>query len=262
MEHCGNRQGQRAAYRRHSGERTPGSLFIILYLAIIAVVYSVALDAPFVYDDRIHILENPLVLGFHSVFDAASWKALVQTPFGWAGRPLLFLTYGITNASSGLDASSFRIANIAIHFINALLVFAIARLLAGAVGRSRGESAWIAWVSGLLFAVHPLATESVAYVAGRSSSLCALFYFSGIVVVYLNLGVVRLRQHRYAEAKEMIERARRLNPLQLMIGLNLGVIAFNMLNVELVGQVYLVPGATDLRKSIDGLSALVAAVLT
>jgi len=33
-----------------------------------------------------------------------------------------------------------------------------------------------------------------------------------------------------------------------------------MLNVESVGQVYLAPGATDLRKSIDGLSALVAAV--
>jgi transposase len=33
-----------------------------------------------------------------------------------------------------------------------------------------------------------------------------------------------------------------------------------MLNVESVGQVYLAPGATDMRKSIDGLSALVASV--
>jgi Tfp pilus assembly protein PilF len=154
-----------------------------VYIAIIGAVYSVAVDAPFVYDDRIHIIENPLVLGFHSAFDTATWKALVQTPYGWAGRPLLFLTYGITYAVSGLDVSIFRITNIAIHFINALLVFAIARLLAGAAGRNRAESTWIAWVAGLLFAVHPLATESVVYVAGRSSSLCALFYFAAIAAL-------------------------------------------------------------------------------
>src|SRR5262249_16929923 len=34
-----------------------------------------------------------------------------------------------------------------------------------------------------LFAAHPLLTESVTYIAGRSSSLCALFYFAGLIVV-------------------------------------------------------------------------------
>src|SRR6185295_14701946 len=102
-----------------------------------------------------HIIENPLVLGFHSASDVTSWKALVQTAFGWSGRPLLFLTYGLNYAESGLDASRFRMVNIAIHAINALLVFAIARRLAEAAGRKRAEATWIAWVAGLIFAVHP-----------------------------------------------------------------------------------------------------------
>jgi len=161
----------------------------VVLTAIIGTLYSVAWSAPFVYDDRIHIIENPLVLGFHSALDTASWRALVQTAFGWSGRPLLFLTYGLNHAISGLDASRFRMTNIAIHAVNAVLVFVIARLLAEAAGRRQSESMWIAWTAGLIFAVHPLATESVVYIAGRSSSLCAFFYFAGLAA-FLKAGRV------------------------------------------------------------------------
>src|SRR4030095_15531014 len=153
---------------------------VIVLPVLIGALYSTVVYAPFVYDDRIHIVENALVIGFHSPFETASWRALVQTAFGWSGRPLLFLTYGLNHAVSGLVPSGFRMTNIVIHAINALLVFAIALQLARSAGRSRSESNWIAWVAGLVFAAHPLATESVAYIAGRSSSLCATFYFAGI----------------------------------------------------------------------------------
>src|SRR5262245_33926588 len=129
---------------------------------LIAALYSTVVDAPFVYDDRIHIVENPLVLGFDSPFEIASWRALVQTAFGWSGRRLLFLTYGLNHAVSGLAPSRFRMTNILVHAINALLVFAIALELAKWAGRNRSEAKWIGWIAGLVFAAHPLATESVA----------------------------------------------------------------------------------------------------
>jgi protein O-mannosyl-transferase len=161
---------------------------VIVLPLLIAALYSTVAYAPFVYDDRIHIVENPLVLGFHSPFETASWRALVRTAFGWSGRPLLFLTYGLNHAVSGLDPSRFRMLNIVIHAINALLVFAIALQLAKWAGRNRSEAKWIAWIAGLVFATHPLATESVAYIAGRSSSLCAMFYFAGIFA-FLRAGI-------------------------------------------------------------------------
>ena len=36
---------------------------------IVLVLYGIAIRAPFAYDDRIHILENPVVRAFHSVSD-------------------------------------------------------------------------------------------------------------------------------------------------------------------------------------------------
>src|SRR5262249_15417398 len=43
----------------------------------------------------------------------------------------------------------------------------------------------LALFAGLIFAVHPLLTESVTYIAGRSSSLCATFYFATLLLAIL-----------------------------------------------------------------------------
>src|SRR5262249_3968449 len=77
--------------------------------------------------------------------------------------------------------------------INALLLFGLTFRIAKTTRRSDTEAFWVSLVTGCLFAVHPLLTESVTYIAGRSSSLCATLYFVGLFAM-IEAGV-RKRRH-------------------------------------------------------------------
>jgi tetratricopeptide (TPR) repeat protein len=95
----------------------------------------------------------------------------------WIGpiRPVLMFTYWLNVQISTQDTFSFHLFNLAIHFVTAVLAFlAICRLLewAGIDSRQRG---WWAGFGAALFLLHPLQTESVAYIAGRSEALSGMF---------------------------------------------------------------------------------------
>jgi hypothetical protein len=125
-----------------------------LIVAAVAAAYANALLATFQFDDWNVIVFSPKVHGL------AAW---------WAGmpgiRPLLKLSYALNWALSP-SAWGFHLVNVAIHAGNACLVDA---LLAKRVARS------VALTTALIFALHPVQTEAVTYVCGRSVSLSALF---------------------------------------------------------------------------------------
>ena len=84
-------------------------------------------------------------------------------------RPLLLVSLALNFASSGFDGFGYHLVNVAIHAVNAGLVWWLARLLIGNSGPAPLMAA-------LLFAVHPVATEPVNYISSRSESLSALFH--------------------------------------------------------------------------------------
>jgi Tfp pilus assembly protein PilF len=118
---------------------------------------------PFLFDD--------LVLPFASPFYGEA--PLLQWIAGM--RPLLMLTYWVNYQLSGLSTYGYHLLNVLLHALNALLVFAICqRLFREKIADSR--RVFIASALGcLLFLLHPLQTESVAWVAGRSEVLSAAF---------------------------------------------------------------------------------------
>src|SRR5207302_10976094 len=115
--------------------------------------------------------------------DFASVIRIFQSKFGLLGRPVLIVTYGLNYLYSGSDPAGFRLTNLFIHTANCLLVFVLILLLNRTFGGKNNRSFMTAVLGAALFAAHPLLTESVTYIAGRSSSLCAFFYFAGLVFV-------------------------------------------------------------------------------
>jgi len=89
-------------------------------------------------------------------------------------RPLLKLSY-TANWTSGLGLIGFHLFNLACHAINTLLVYALFRRWPGAAGNGA------ALVAALLFALHPVQTEAVTYISGRSVSLMATLYLAAFL---------------------------------------------------------------------------------
>jgi predicted negative regulator of RcsB-dependent stress response len=111
------------------------------------------------------------------------------TLLGWVTnqRPLLMFSYWLDYQMGGTDPHGYHTTNVLLHFVVSIVVMLIAaRLLdwAGVAGRMRKA---LAIFAGAIFLVHPLQSESVAYVASRSEVLSVLFYYSAFAVfIYSN----------------------------------------------------------------------------
>ena len=130
--------------------------------ALAAIAYLPSLAGVFHFDDYNVIVHYPTV---------HSWEALFERAGGGV-RPLLKASYTLNWTLGG----GFSVLNIALHAMNAALLFLIGERLFG--------DRRAALIAALLFALHPAATEAVTYISGRSSSLMALFYL-GALLAYL-----------------------------------------------------------------------------
>ncbi|NOZ63771.1 MAG: tetratricopeptide repeat protein [Caldiserica bacterium] len=147
-------------------------LFPLLLFLLSLVVYVNTVKNGFVYDDNDLILKNPQV-------KEASIKEIFSTPF-WGEkkyglwRPITVLSFRLNYLMKGFSASLFHLSNIILHSLTVLMLyFLFLRLTAGKYRLS--------FISALLYAVHPVHTEAVAWIVGRSEILSALFLFTAFI---------------------------------------------------------------------------------
>jgi len=133
---------------------------------VVVLTYLPSFLGVFHFDDYNVIVNYPTV---------HSWQALFERAGGGV-RPLLKASYTL-NWTSGLEEFGFHLVNVALHALNAVLLFFIGR-------RLFEDHPNAAFVAALLFALHPAQTEAVTYISGRSSSLMASFYL-GALLLYL-----------------------------------------------------------------------------
>jgi hypothetical protein len=139
-------------------------------LLVAFAVYGPALNGAFVFDDRYMPFLQP---------------ALADLPLSlWVSgvRPLLMVSFWTDYQIGKTDPSSYHATNVIFHFVTSLLVvFIVARLLelTGVAGRMR---ALLAVAAGAVFLLHPLQTETVAYVTSRSDAMSVMFYYAAFAV--------------------------------------------------------------------------------
>src|SRR5437763_7111285 len=129
---------------------------------VAGILYSPALAGGFIFDDN-------TLLFRHGIENAplAAWTAGV--------RPVLMFTYWLNYYLSGENPYGYHVLNLLIHAFNAGLVFVVLLRLLSLAGWQSKRGYIFAALGAMVFLVHPLATESVSYIAGRSESLAALF---------------------------------------------------------------------------------------
>ena len=150
---------------RHHLRRTP--LAICGALALLAgLLYVNALHNPFVYDDYRTILDNG------SIVDLTDVRAIVLHD---ASRPMVNLSYAIDRRLWGMAPFGFHVTGVLLHMLNVVLLFWLAWRVEEDLDRraSATPRGLVPIVAASLFAVHPMMTEAVGYVSGRSEVLCA-----------------------------------------------------------------------------------------
>ena len=136
---------------------------------VIAAVFAVYLNAlffgSFQFDDFNVIVNNP------SVHSLGEWMGGLSSGI----RPLLKFTYA-ANWSLSDAPFGFHLFNIIVHAASAVFVLKLAELFMERSGAGKGAALFTA----LLFALHPIQTEAVAYISGRSSSLMAMLLLASL----------------------------------------------------------------------------------
>jgi len=151
-----------------------------LIVALISgLCFLPALSGSFLnWDDNVNFLDNPAYRGLGP--DQLRWDTATVL-FGHY-IPLTRLTWSANYAIGGLDPWGYHLVNLGLHAANAAIFYFVAlRLLSAAVNdgapASRRDSDLVlpAAVAALVFGVHPLRVEPVAWISARADLLCGLF---------------------------------------------------------------------------------------
>jgi protein O-mannosyl-transferase len=154
-----------AGLRARWQERT--MITAVIVAVITFVVFLPALANGFVrYDDHGYVYENRVVLSGLNV-DSLRWSFTTLSMSNW--HPLTWLSYLVDSSVFGMNPGGFHATNVVLHALCAGLVVLVVSSLSGDV--------LVGAAVALLFALHPLRVESVAWISERKDVLSGVFFF-------------------------------------------------------------------------------------
>ncbi len=141
-----------------------------LLAAAAALAWANGLNGAFTYDDKVEVIGNPTIRTLES------WATVVRYN---ASRPAVILTWALDWRLWGLEPLGYHVVNLLVHILNAGLVFALGEEIGRRLNLRRPML--VALAAAAIWTVHPMCTEAVTYVTGRSESLCSAFYLGSMV---------------------------------------------------------------------------------
>jgi tetratricopeptide (TPR) repeat protein len=142
------------------------SPFLILFTAV-GISSGPSIRNDLVWDDRLFVSGNPIVR-------EARWDEIATRRIGSYYRPVVFATFALEAQVAGDAPALFHATNLLLHAIAASLLYTAAL----ALGAGRGA----ALAGSLLFALHPVQSEAVFYVSGRTDLLAAGFALAALLL--------------------------------------------------------------------------------
>ncbi len=134
---------------------------LIVLLTVLA--YIPAMQGGYIWDDNNYVTENTNLRYFKGLADI--WLEPYSSPQYY---PLVFTSFWMEYQLWGLDPLGYHVVNVLLHAVNAILLWMIlSRLQVPAAG-----------LVAMVFALHPVGVESVAWITERKNVLSGLFYLS------------------------------------------------------------------------------------
>ena len=151
---------------RWSAAWVSGLLGVITILVFLPIIHCGFIS----FDDEDYVTDNARVLAGLN-WQNVGWAFTTNHAGNW--HPLTWLSLMLDVNLFGRQAAGFHLTNLALHAVNVVLLFWVMRALTGPLWRSALVAALFGW--------HPLAVESVAWVAERKSVLSTGFGFLALL---------------------------------------------------------------------------------
>jgi tetratricopeptide (TPR) repeat protein len=152
-------------------------LFLTIAIALITLltsaIYLKSLSNDFVnWDDELYVYKNTGITTLKKDSIAYTLKHVFTTYVVGNYHPLTMLTYCVEYSQSQLNPKTYHTTNLILHILNSILVLAFIWLLS--------KQKYTALFVALLFAVHPMHVESVAWISERKDVLYSFFYLASL----------------------------------------------------------------------------------
>ncbi len=157
-------------------------------LAVTALVYCATVRFEFVYDDEGQIVQNALVRSWRFVpqyFQGNVWQYLFPGEPANYYRPLNVLWFRVNDALFGLHPAGWHAMSVLLHVLATFLAYRVARRLTG--------RPFVAAAAALVFGVHPMRHEVVAWVSGTTESLWSVLFLAAFLAYLRSRGEYRAR---------------------------------------------------------------------
>lgn len=167
------------------------SAFFVKRGAVVDIGKSVKLQIGLIFVLVVGVYYPSLFASFNSIDDLKMINYLINTDeftvrqlfipnsYGQYYRPLLYLTFIADKSLWGLEASFMHLENVLLHLSNTLLLFGLVRQHCGSFSTEKDK---VPLVVSLLFGLHPIATEPVNWVSGRTDLLAGLFVLASFLL--------------------------------------------------------------------------------
>ena len=145
--------------------------FALLLIVLVAVTYFPVARAGFIWDDESYVENNVHLRSIEGL-------RIIWTHIGATKQyyPLVFTTFWVEQKIYGLHPAGYHVVNVVLHAIASLLLVRVLRRL--------GLPRFVPELAGLLFALHPVHVESVAWVTERKNVLSLCFYLSAALAYW------------------------------------------------------------------------------
>lgn len=150
------------------------AVYALMLVALVAIAFAGAVSNQFLrWDDHLYVTENQFILAptFAHFWDLS--RQVVAANY----HPLTMWSMWLNARLFGLGPQSFIVVNIALHALNVALVLYWVWLLSG-------KKRMVALGTALLFALHPMRVESVAWISERKDVLYMCFLLAGCIAYW------------------------------------------------------------------------------
>ncbi len=147
--------------------RVAGKFWLLTILLVTAtlIAYTPVWHAGFIWDDADHLTDNPLMTAPHGL--RMIWSSVATSRY----YPLTLTTFWVEHRLWGFNPLPYHLVNIALHALSGVLIFLVLLRL-----RVTG-----AWLAAMLWVLHPVNVESVAWVAELKNTQSAVFCFMSVL---------------------------------------------------------------------------------